>query len=172
MALIFPVPEWNKTSYKEGMRQFGWRRKGGRLHAGCDIYAPLRSPVKTIAAGKIVESGGFYNGTDQIAIDHGAGIGIVRYGEIYREKGMDVGVDVGAGVVIGYIGHLVGMKVHPMLHLEQYDGSGAGKLSITDKKAAEPTHYNIGVEPTGRYRRRADLMNPTPLLDRIILENK
>ncbi len=80
MALYFPAPKYN-GNYKQGMAQFGWRRPGGRIHAACDIYAPLKSDVVAVADGIIVESGEFYLKTQAIAIRH-EGIGIIRYGKI------------------------------------------------------------------------------------------
>ena len=53
-----------------------------------------------------------------------------------------------------------------MLHFELFDGSGSGKLTVRPP-AKEPEHYNEGVLKDARYQRRADLMNPTKLLDRL-----
>jgi murein DD-endopeptidase MepM/ murein hydrolase activator NlpD len=169
MALFFPVPEWNKQSYKEGMRQFGWSRNGGkRFHAGCDIYAPLKSPVIAIADGVVVENAFFYLGTNQISVRHD-GIGVVRYGEIVDiPKKFAIGSPVVAGELVGKIGHLTGIKVHPMLHFELFDGSETGSLSLTGKQA-ESKYKNVKQQS---YRRRADLMNAADLLDRLYLQGE
>jgi murein DD-endopeptidase MepM/ murein hydrolase activator NlpD len=169
MALFFPVSEWNKQSYKEGMRQFGWRRDGGkRLHAGCDIYAPLKSPVIAIADGVVVERSYFYAGTDQLSVRH-AGIGIVRYGEMqFIPEKFSVGIEVKAGELVGSIGHLRGLKVHPMLHFELYAGTESGLLSL---KPAETESKYTNVKQ-GPYRRRSDLINSTELLDRLFLQGE
>jgi murein DD-endopeptidase MepM/ murein hydrolase activator NlpD len=168
MPLYFPVPEWNKQSYKEGMRQFGWNRPGGRFHAGCDIYAPLKSPVIAIADGVVVEKAFFYLGTYQISVRHD-GIGVVRYGEIVEipEK-FTLGSQVVAGELVGKIGHLTGIKVHPMLHFELFDGSVSGSLSLPPD-SAESKYTNV---PQKKYRRRADLMNSAQLLDRLYLQGE
>lgn len=166
--LYFPVPQWIKSySYKEGMRQFGWRRsKGKRLHAGCDIYAPLGSPVKTIADGKVVEKALFYNGTFQISVNH-PNIGVIRYGEIDKIPAkLGIGDDISAGMQVGVIGQLQGMDVHPMLHLELFKGTVGGIL--TDRKNL--TIYSF--VKAGPYQRRSDLMNPTDLLDKLTNEGR
>ena len=82
MNKYWPVPDWISTySYKQNPRNFGSNRAGGRVHAGCDLYAPLGAPVLAIADGRVLESRDFYLGTFQVTIDHGA-LGVVRYGEV------------------------------------------------------------------------------------------
>lgn len=179
MALFFPASEWNGLSYKQEMRQFGWRReKGARIHAGCDIYAPLKSDVIAIADGTVVENAPFYNGTYQISVNH-PGIGIVRYGEILNiPKKFTIDSKVVAGEKVGEVGK-VGAKLSPMLHIEHYDGSGVGSLSPYSKKQIDairkkgendPTVYkNL---PQKNYWRRNDLLDSTVLLDQIVTETK
>lgn len=172
MALYFPVPKFN-GNYKEGMAQFGWRRDGGkRIHAACDLYAPLKSDVVAVDAGIIVESGDFYLGTQAIAIQH-EGIGIIRYGEILEipEEFLKIGVEIKAGgTIIGKVGQAFA-KLSPMVHFELFDGTGSGKLTVRPP-AKEPEHYNEDVLKNAKYQRRADLMNPTKLLDRLWAEGK
>ena len=171
MALYFPAPKWDQTSYKQGSPQFGHRRaKGGRLHAACDLYAPLESDVVAVDAGIIVELslGRFANNTHAISIQH-EGIGVIRYGEVVKipEEYKKTGVKVEkGGLVIGKVGRAVA-SFPPMLHLELYDGSGSGSLS---DKVHKIEYYNEDVLKDGNYQRRADLMNPTKFLDRLWLE--
>jgi hypothetical protein len=68
-TLYFPVPKYN-GNYKQGMAQFGWRSPNKRVHAACDLYAPLKSDVIAVDDGIIVESGEFYENTQAIAIRH------------------------------------------------------------------------------------------------------
>lgn len=80
MNKVWPVPQWiTHYSYKEAPRSFGSKRSQGRIHAGCDLYAPVHSPVLAIAEGRVIESDHFYLGTFQITIDHGH-LGVIRYG--------------------------------------------------------------------------------------------
>lgn len=165
MALYFPVPGYN-GNYKVGMAQFGWRRPGGRIHAACDLYAPLKSDVRAVDSSYIVESGNFYLGTQAIAIFH-EGIGVIRYGEILEipEKFLKINASVEAGEVVGKVGQVI--KVSPMAHIELFDGSGTGSLT---NRSGRVEYYNEGVQKNANYERRADLMNPTALLDRLWAE--
>ncbi|GIU81017.1 MAG: hypothetical protein KatS3mg006_0081 [Pyrinomonadaceae bacterium] len=165
MKLYFPVPKYN-GNYKEGMAQFGWPRARGRLHAGCDLYAPFKSDVVAITDGIVVEVGDFYLGTQALAIRH-EGIGVVRYGEIVEipESFYKVGAKVKAGDIIGKVGQVI--KISAMVHLELFDGTKIGPLTDRTKGIK---YYNDGVKRDGNYQRRADLMNPTKLLDRLLLE--
>jgi murein DD-endopeptidase MepM/ murein hydrolase activator NlpD len=167
MALYFPVPKYN-GNYKQGMAQFGWRRPGGRVHAACDLYAPLKSDVKAVESGYIVESGNFYLGTQAIAIFH-EGIGTIRYGEILEipEEFLKINAPVKAGDVIGKVGQVI--KVSAMVHIELFDGTGSGSLTNRKDKIE---YYNEGVLKNANYERRQDLMNPTKLLDRLWSEGK
>ena len=51
-----------------------------------------------------------------------------------------------------------------MLHFELFDGTGTGILTDRVHKIE---YYNLGVLKNANYQRRADLMNPTELLDRL-----
>jgi murein DD-endopeptidase MepM/ murein hydrolase activator NlpD len=105
-----------------------------------------------MADGIVVEWTGreFYRGTYSMAIQHPGFV--ARYCEIRSvAPGVGAGTMVKAGGVIAFVGK---MYVDSMLHLEIYSRSyGAGKL--TDRKN----------QP---FQRRADLLNPTPLLDRLV----
>lgn len=169
MALYFPAPKWDGTSYKEGQAKFDWRREGGaRIHAGCDLYAPLESDVVAVDAGTVVEiSYKYAKHTKAIAVYHEK-IGIIRYGELVSipEEFFKVGAKVEkGGLVIGKVGQVA--KVSPMLHFELFDGSGSGRLTNTVDKIE---YKNADVQKDANYERRADLMNPTKLLDRLWLE--
>ena len=171
MALYFPVPKWVGT-YVE-MAKFGHRRKGGaRVHAGCDLYAPLESDVVAIDGGVVVEiSMAFTPNTQAISIRH-EGIGVIRYGEVVKidEEYKMVGAKIKSGerIVIAKVGHAVA-KLSPMLHLEMYDGSESGPLS---DKSHNIVYKNDGVLKEANYERRVDLINPTKFLERLWLEGQ
>lgn len=152
MNKFWPVPELISTfSYKQTPRSFGAKRASGRTHAGCDLYAPLGSPVLAITAGRVVESRDFYLGTFQVTIDHGA-LGVVRYGEISHDGIPKTGSVVEAGQQIGKIGNL-GKGLHPMLHIEHFSGAATGAMT------------NPRNPP---YSRRSDLQDCTKLLDSLL----
>jgi len=152
---VWPVPMWlPKYSYTQRPRCFGAPRDGGkRKHAGCDLYAPEGSPVKAITHGRVIAVYEFYGKADAVEVDHGT-LGIVRYGEMLAADDVAAGRVLDAGQLIGTIARLVGMgNIHPMLHLELFTGKGSGRLT----------------QPGNDFRRRSDLVDPTPLLDNLRL---
>ena len=152
MNKYWPVPDWISTySYKQNPRNFGSKRAGGRVHAGCDLYAPLGAPVLAIADGRVLESRDFYLGTFQVTIDHGA-LGVVRYGEVSPDDIPRTGAVVEAGQQIGKIGHL-GRGLQPMLHIDQFSGTATGSVTNSNNPP---------------YSRRSDLQDCTKLLDSLL----
>lgn len=136
-----PSPDWHT-----GARYFGARRSGGkRLHAGCDLLGPKGTPIYAVADGTLVRPPyHFYSGTDAVELRHGPYI--VRYGEILPGS-YTGGARVTKGQQICKIGRL--KSGSSMLHFEMYS-NGASSASLSG---------------SGPYKRRADLMNPTALLD-------
>ncbi len=125
------------------------------MHAGCDLYAPLGSPVIAITDGRVIESGIFYLGTSQVTIHHGL-LGVVRYSEIETGSAPKIGSMIVAGQQIGKIGSL-GQGIHPMLHIEHYSGGATG--SLTNLKNAP-------------FFRRNDLLDCSVLLDSLLCLRK
>lgn len=160
VASVWPVPDWNSAeSYHIGMKRFGANRPGGRLHAGCDLYAPVGSEVLAIGPGKIVVAGLFYDKADEVQIEHD-GIGLVRYAEILLAPGISAGISIPAGQVLGTIKRMPSVSA-TMLHIELYENTDPllkGK-SLTPKKELRT------IEASGPYIRRGDLKDITPLLD-------
>ena len=155
-ALLFPLLFRPSESYRSGMRAFGSNRSGGtRKHAGCDLYAPVGSPIRAIKDGTIIQSYPFYLGTRALEVNHGDMI--VRYGEISTTApGVVAGATIKRGQVIAYVGQLAfpdGKKMS-MLHIEFYKGTMSGPLTVN------------GALP---YKRRADLVNPTNYLDAAVM---
>lgn len=146
----FPLSSRSPLSYKTGMRRFGSRRGNGRLHAGCDLYAPVGTKVFALADG-IVETAAykFYLGTYAIEIKHTEFLAL--YGELgLISSTLTKGAKVKKGQFIGEVGQLNGLDMS-MLHLEVYSGTGRGKLTVRSNLP---------------YKRRADIMDPTPILDK------
>jgi murein DD-endopeptidase MepM/ murein hydrolase activator NlpD len=150
---FWPVPKWEmQYSYCERPRAFGSPRDGGnRKHAGCDLYAPLGSPVVAVCHGWVIRVYEFYGKADAIEVNHGAH-GIIRYGEVDVLPGIGAGTLVPAGTQIAKVAQLVGFgNIHPMLHFELYSGKATGKLT----------------QAIGEYKRRSDLLDPTSFLDKL-----
>lgn len=149
-GLCFPLKFRPTDSYKTGMRKFGANRGGGtRKHAASDLYAPIGTPILAMADGTVVKGPyAFYLGTQAIEVQHKDFI--ARYGEIQKTAtGIKEGTPVKRGQVIAYVGELKGLNMS-MLHLELYRGSASGPLTV---RANKP------------YQRRADLIDPTEILD-------
>jgi murein DD-endopeptidase MepM/ murein hydrolase activator NlpD len=148
---LFPLFSPPEKSYKSGMRSFGSRRsKGKRLHAGGDLYAPKGTKIRAMRDGIVMRPVEyFYMGTSVLLIDHGDFV--ARYGEIsHAAKDIKNGVQVRKGEVIAYVGELKFKSgTMSMLHLELYRGNESGPLTTAGNK----------------YRRRGDLLDPTPILD-------
>ena len=153
----FPLRIKPLGDFMTGGRNYGARRSGGsRKHAGCDLLAKVDTPVYAIDDGTIIDVAPFYLGTDAIVVLHKGGAQglkegyVVRYGET-RANGLAPGLKINSkvkrGQHIGYVGKLQGLKF-AMVHFELYEGTQKGNLSVA----------------SGHFRRRGDLMDPTPFL--------
>ncbi|HSN97250.1 MAG TPA: peptidoglycan-binding protein, partial [Candidatus Nanopelagicales bacterium] len=153
---FFPLARIYSESWTKGAGAFGSSR-GGRAHAGCDLYAPLGTWIHAIAAGEVTLGPYyFYAGTYAIEVTHGDFV--ARYGEIQKDTPVRKGDKVKAGQRIGRVGHLVNINVKSdMLHLELYKGTASGGLTVKGEGSAKRSD---GVP----FQRRKDLMDPTPLL--------
>ncbi|MGK7945773.1 MAG: SH3 domain-containing protein [Microcystaceae cyanobacterium] len=155
---IFPFRTRPSISYKNGGRNFGAGRSGGRKHAGCDLIAAKGTEILAMADGKVITGPYyFYSGTYALEIKHDNGI-VIRYGEIGQSlpTGIRVGARVSKGQVIAYVGRL--NSGSSMLHLEMYKGTQTGALTQTGNR----TYHYV---PSHQYQRRSDLLDPTSYLD-------
>lgn len=148
-SYLFPLKA-RTNSYKNGFARFGSNRSGGkRKHAGCDLYAPAGTEIRAMAEGVVRNVYYFYDNTDAIEIVHPKHI--IRYGEVRKGKALvKAGDKVVKGQVIAYVGSLTTKGIPSMmLHLEMYSNpNNKGTLNGTSV-----------------YKRRSDLIDPTPFLD-------
>ena len=169
---------WRPTG-KAGT-SFGGRRGGGRLHAACDLLAPVGTPISAVGPGKVVSvplpGHYFYKHVYALEVEHDDGT-TVRYGEIQGvADGLKNGARVDGGQTIAYVGK---MDHSSMLHFELYSTHSRGPLSIPnrwrrDPNAREPRKpetYSLeereAILAEGYlwdFQRRADLIDATPLL--------
>jgi murein DD-endopeptidase MepM/ murein hydrolase activator NlpD len=151
----FPLEKVPHQDYKKDPRRFGSRRDHGkRLHAGCDLYAAVGTPIYAVADGEVERYAYFYMGTYALEVKHGNFI--LRYGEVGKAaEGIKKGVSVKEGQVIAYVGKLTKLSVS-MLHLEMYSGVDKNGRSVTGSLT------DLKNPP---YFRRSDLVDPTPFLD-------
>lgn len=148
---IFPLKERPKDSYHVAPRSFGSRRSNKRKHAGCDLYAPAGTEIMAMKDGIVINIYEFYLGTKAIEVLHDDKL--VRYGEIHDVKAdIKIGSRVKAGQVIAEVGTLKFKSgtTMSMLHLEVYSNTEEGSLTVRENLP---------------YKRRADLLDPTSILD-------
>lgn len=154
----FPLPYLPQQSYRGG-RGFGADRSGvakklnipGNVlrHGAVDLIAPPGTPVLAMDDGEVLcNPYKFFFDTYAVEIQHTNFV--ARYCEIALRTEVRKHDHVKAGQVIGYVGNQPGGD---MLHLELFSGSKTGPLTTPRTKANQP------------YYRRADLMDPTPVLD-------
>ena len=148
----FPLDFVPAESWHVSPRRFGANRPKGRKHAGCDLYAPIGTPVFTVADGTVRGFSLFYLGTYALTIEH-AGF-LIRYGEIAENiaKNFGVGTAITEGQQIGVVGDLIGLSLS-MVHLEMYSGTGSGPLTVPSNPP---------------FMRRSDLIDPTTFLDSLV----
>ena len=121
--MLFPLSFRPAESYHERPRSFGAPRDGGtRSHAGCDLYAPIGTPIRAVADGVVLNFYFFYKDTWALEVDHFEFV--VRYGEIRKDlpPGVRIGAQVQAGQELGTVGRLTGLDIS-MLHFEMYQGT-------------------------------------------------
>ncbi|PYJ71060.1 MAG: hypothetical protein DME76_03385 [Verrucomicrobia bacterium] len=157
---LFPFPVLPAADWIRSPRAFASNRNNGlRAHAGCDLYFEKGTWIHAIADGTVTRGPyPFYCETFALEVDHGDFL--ARYGEIQAITTVKEGDKVHAGQQIARVGHLVGIQVpSDMLHLELYDKSASGPLTITD--LARSKKRSDGVP----FMRRTDLIDPTSRLN-------
>jgi len=154
----FPLATVPELGYQKGSgkRWFGASRDGGRNHAACDLIAKPGTPVYAVESGTVllVPKSAFFQNTYSVVIKHPNFI--VRYAELDFERFVKEGDSVSEGQKIGTVGK--NNKGKGMLHFEMYQGTIGGNLS-------QPSNKKYLYVPEGNYKRRADLIDPTPYLD-------
>ena len=147
--MTFPLHNRPAVSYKDSPRRFGAARGNGRKHAGCDLYAPAGSLIMAMQSGVVLGNPYlFYDVVYAVEVQHADG-SICRYGEIAADCPLKKDDSVLEGQPIARVGKMQHVK-QSMLHLEWYAGTATGPL--TDRRKPP-------------FMRRADLTDPTPILD-------
>ena len=156
----FPFPTLPAADWIRSPRAFASNRNNGlRAHAGCDLYFEKGTWIYAIGDGTVTRGPyPFYCQTFALEVDHGDFL--ARYGEIQAKTTVKEGDKVRAGEQIAKVGHLIGIRVpSDMLHLELYDKSASGPLTITD--TARSRKRSDGIP----FMRRKDLIDPTARLN-------
>ncbi len=156
----FPFPTLPAADWIRSPRAFASNRNNDlRAHAGCDLYFEKGTWIYAIGDGTVTRGPyPFYCQTFALEVDHGDFL--ARYGEIQAKTTVKEGDKVRAGEQIAKVGHLIGIRVpSDMLHLELYDKSASGPLTITD--TARSRKRSDGIP----FMRRKDLIDPTARLN-------
>lgn len=155
---VFPIPFIPDRDYHKGGLRFGASRSSGaRRHAGCDLIAKKGTPVRAVEWGLVLQGPRyFYHNTYSLVVQHSNYI--VRYCEVDKKvaDGIYEGANVDEGQTIAYVGK---MYKSSMLHLEMYRGTVGGRYTQKNKKK------NYDFVESKNYKRRSDLLDPTPFLD-------
>ncbi len=162
-----PHKHWRKPkNYNARGRYFGavrWSTDGNgvilgyRKHAGVDLITAFGTPIYAVADGTMgpyVRN--FRNGTGAITVIHPNFI--VRYGETTHRAFFKEGDPIEQGQQIGEVGDVGKTR---MLHFEMYsDTSSARGLTDTSQKLTDEFSRKLS-----KFRRRKDLIDPSPYLD-------
>ncbi len=103
----------------KGKGGFGAPRSGNRRHAGIDLAAPLKSPVRAIRSGRVVTVGRHRGRGRYIDLEHGGHLHS-RYAHL-SEVRVEEGQRVRQGETIGLVGKTGNARhpaIMPHVHLE------------------------------------------------------
>lgn len=98
------------------------------FHDGIDIAAPLGTPVRAIATGRVVLAGRLSDGAVVVEIEHSPDV-ISLYGHLQPTLAVHEGDSVVAGEVLGSVG-LTGNTTGPHLHFAIYAGVPVDPMQI------------------------------------------
>ena len=152
MGRIFPLPTKVDSYNTNYSCKFGAPQNDRRKHGGVDLAVPAGTDVYAVDDGLVVEAASGFDeyGTCVISIQHGDVYDddyiVVRYGEVGAPM-VTVGDTVTKGKIIAKVGKQPGGT---QLHPEMYGGWETGAFKQ---------------EKNLPYKRRSNIIDPTPYMD-------
>lgn len=112
VAMNFILPVQGRLSSPFGLKRF-FNDQARKPHSGLDLAAPIGTPIKAPAAGKVIATGNFFFNGNSVFLDHGQGL-ISMYSHMERIA-VNPDQQVEQGVVLGTVG-MTGRATGPHLH--------------------------------------------------------
>jgi murein DD-endopeptidase MepM/ murein hydrolase activator NlpD len=135
--LRYPVEFTEITSEFSLLRRHPITRRR-RPHLGVDFAAPVGTPVRAVASGRVIEAGWDRGLGRCVRIDHVAGLASTYAHLVRMAPGIDEGRWVERGQVIGYVG-ASGLATGPHLHFALHrNGEYVDPLAVTTAEAPVP----------------------------------
>ncbi len=109
----FAVPVDGRFSSQFGLKRIYNNQKRIRRHTGLDIAAPVGTPIKSPAKGKVIRTGNYFFTGNTVFIDHGQGL-VSMYSHLDKTD-IKAGQELVQGQPIGTVG-MTGRVSGPHLH--------------------------------------------------------
>lgn len=151
--LRYPV-DYSRISSHFATKRFHPVLKRNVPHYGVDFAAPTGTPVRAVAAGKVLKAG-WYGGNGRFVKLRHDSIYETGYAHLSRiEASMKPGAEVRKGQIIGYVG-ATGLATGPHLHFAMY----RDEMYIDPLSAELPRSHALDGSALAAFRMTVDMMD-------------